>query len=607
VFFSGFATFTSYNFLITAFVLVFSLIIILSFFNSHPLGGAVIGVFVGGSFLLGHLVFAIIYVNSFSSVYENNLLQYMSIDPAVGRLPSILSAMLALTSLGFLAGLLGYVLKKLSPVSSEGSALIFRDYWSQIHGWKKSRNREYRDIDRKLAGWSLLKGSWIQLLKKKIMDPRQELLFLPKATSKDDKFSKGDLYDISSNKVVGEFVDYNELISKYRPMLIHDPDETLNLALPKNFRSILSPAFERLVSKTIDNIVESRKIILVYLSFFLLLVFGIIIYGVLYPYFDIVLTVAAVMIPSGIPLILAILFWRKSKNLIKKRPDESVLLFSIYLCLLLVYPILVWILFHRPSPFQYWIPSEWAQQWFWGWTIPLLIVSGILGFGYIFIHRETENVNTYFFNNSSQEKESFETKPFNKPEDITWISSDKQTEFFWVIRFMYYWRFEFTLPLPHYDWERVELWIDAKSGVLKWIVSDYHYRELWYKIKDPVEEPLPDIYVKILPNFHTPIPITDYDEALEYKSFFDVSKMQLLKNIFSGIFGKARKETNSQEEITHSNKKNHYQKLIREQGQGLIADCLAKIPYEEMRYVYGVDSISPDKNEMRYKTSKSTD
>ncbi|MFX1474683.1 MAG: hypothetical protein ACFFCO_04275 [Promethearchaeota archaeon] len=95
---------------------------------------------------------------------------------------------------------------------------------------------------------------------------------------------------------------------------------------------------------------------------------------------------------------------------------------------------------------------------------------------------------------------------------------------FWVIRYLFYWGLEWTLPVPHPDIERIELWVGARDGKLKWIVSDYHYRELWYKVKGlPGEkesaksEGSPKakvkkkekIYVYFTPIFHTPIPIVE--------------------------------------------------------------------------------------------------
>jgi len=53
------------------------------------------------------------------------------------------------------------------------------------------------------------------------------------------------------------------------------------------------------------------------------------------------------------------------------------------------------------------------------------------------------------------------------------------------MRFMYFWHYEIT-TVPHADWERVEVWVDAENGTPKWVVSDYHYRELWYSIEKEI-------------------------------------------------------------------------------------------------------------------------
>ncbi|MFB0501069.1 MAG: hypothetical protein ACETVP_01220 [Candidatus Bathyarchaeia archaeon] len=88
----------------------------------------------------------------------------------------------------------------------------------------------------------------------------------------------------------------------------------------------------------------------------------------------------------------------------------------------------------------------------------------------------------------------------------SWLGSKP----YWVFRYLFLWRGELTVkngfPLLHFkpDWERVEVWLDARSGIVEWIVTDYHWRELWYR----AEPGLSNIHVWILPNFHTPRPLT---------------------------------------------------------------------------------------------------
>ncbi|MCW3997951.1 MAG: hypothetical protein NWF10_05205 [Candidatus Bathyarchaeota archaeon] len=609
------------------------MIIILSIISLHPLRGALVGFFIGGSFLFGHLVFVIIRVLLLGIDNVAILELYTSLDPVSGSFQSIVSALIGLASLGFLSGLIGYIFNEISPVSFETHPLVFRDYWSQIYSWNKSGSPEYPKLDRKLSNWSVVRGSWKQLFMRKIQEPKEELIFAPRSSNQKvkDKIKKnnespmGDLYLASSSKFIGEFYDFKYLISKYRPKLIHDLSSPFQLILSEKLSGVFWLALERILANIINIIVKSKKIILLYVTLCIGLVVAttIITATNFYPVNSVIISVAALGIPALGPVVLAILFRGKSKELVKIRPDESYLLFSIYLCLFLVYPIIIWIALYPPSEFVYYIPSVWAGEWFWNWTLPFSIPSFILGIGYIFFHRETQNVSTYFFDNRQKNKRFLETIPFKENEEIHWIKKneknpDEQPDFFWVIRFMYYWRYELTFPLPHYDWERVELWIDAKSGDLKWIVSDYHFKELWYKVK----EELPDIYVKILSNWHTPIPVVDSNETKEYQRFFDTSTLKLLNYFFRGFFGKVRyflseilrkikekiKKTPKPmiQEVSPINpKKTSYENWIRDFGQGDFAEVLKRFPYEEIRYIRGVDS---DINrEMWYKTNKSTE
>ncbi|MCW4031435.1 MAG: hypothetical protein NWE80_03630, partial [Candidatus Bathyarchaeota archaeon] len=90
---------------------------------------------------------------------------------------------------------------------------------------------------------------------------------------------------------------------------------------------------------------------------------------------------------------------------------------------------------------------------------------------------------------------------------IRWLESKP----YWVFRYVFRWRGELTLkkkgllPIIHFpeDWERVEVWLDARTGAVEWIVSDYHWRELWYK----AEPNLRSIHLWIYPNFHTLLPL----------------------------------------------------------------------------------------------------
>ncbi|MFX1243736.1 MAG: hypothetical protein ACFE8F_02175 [Promethearchaeota archaeon] len=102
--------------------------------------------------------------------------------------------------------------------------------------------------------------------------------------------------------------------------------------------------------------------------------------------------------------------------------------------------------------------------------------------------------------------------PAQHPENIayginTWLEADA----YWVYRYVWYWPLEITFPLPHSDWERADIWINARTGNIEWITSDYHWRELWYENSVKVREVNP--IIDFLFNWNTPEPLTVKDGA----------------------------------------------------------------------------------------------
>jgi hypothetical protein len=94
-----------------------------------------------------------------------------------GSLPSIISAVLAIASIGLFFGLLGYVSEHISLEVSVIQPRLFRDYWSNIHILGKSDKREYSSLDRKLSSWSIGKAEWWKGLLGKITEPQPDLIF----------------------------------------------------------------------------------------------------------------------------------------------------------------------------------------------------------------------------------------------------------------------------------------------------------------------------------------------------------------------------------------------------------------------------------------------
>ena len=591
-FFLGFAAFTSHVYIpFIALVSVFTITVIFSYFSQNPLGGIIIGVLFIGTFFMGYLCFECIQVSMNpdlgSSTYiprqELERIYLNGSDPwgralrdsagkwtyffltntlsfsEHGRLPSMISTTIAFSSIGFFFGLIGYILQRFIPSTPETHPFIFRDYWSQINNWAKSDKPEYPFMDRNLHTWKigtfLRGGQLLNRIQRKSTYPDPELLFIPitnlNSTKKNGE-GKGNLYLQSSEESLGEFRDYNELINKYKPKL-HFSKKT---SIGNNDKEIKDPSKEGIVTSLVDKALESRDIIVIY--FLLAFAFPLIIsiyagyYG-LFGEFSII-SIIGVILPSIITFILARKFRQWAKELVKKRPDERVLVFYVFICFFLIFGTIYMLstlilVFEWPTylnfdlyqePFaETWllIPPSWATE-FLLWAAPFVLMSAILGLGYIFIHRETENINVYFFDNRPEkdvtekdvtEKEvNIKLKPFKKiDEKPNWLVGDN-TPFFWVIRFMYYWRFEVTIPFPHSDWERVELWINAKNGDLKWIVSDYHYRELCYKVKESKPD---DLHVNIFTNFHTPAPVTNPTEKAKVRDNREEIKPEYFENI----------------------------------------------------------------------------
>ena len=125
-------------------------------------------------------------------------------------------------------------------------------------------------------------------------------------------------------------------------------------------------------------------------------------------------------------------------------------------------------------------------------AIYLFLVDFVLGFATVQV-LGAENFNIYFYDHETSLREK--DRPF-------WL----KTRYYYVFRFLFWWPYEFTVGshgLAHEDWERVEIWIQADTGKPEWIVSDYHWRALWYRIPE-IDEPF-HIMVDFKTNFHTPV------------------------------------------------------------------------------------------------------
>jgi len=202
------------------------------------------------------------------------------------------------------------------------------------------------------------------------------------------------------------------------------------------------------------------------------------------------------------------------------------------------------------------------------------------------IHREVETVNTYFYSNLESKVGSSRFTGYRDPKDEPpWLKKE-DSKGYWVLRFMYFWKYELT-TVPHSDWERIEIWIDAQKGTPKWVVSDYHYRELWYK----VEGELPVIYTSFFLNFHTPIPVINSEIAASISRSFNRPTKDLIKTSITGKADEIVEELRDFIEIFGKSwKKLHPKEWIVKFGlSDQTAGFASGLPWTHWRYSHGTE------------------
>jgi hypothetical protein len=283
-----------------------------------------------------------------------------------------------------------------------------------------------------------------------------------------------------------------------------------------------------------------------------------------------------------------VLRWRKaSEELFERRPDERVLILVVYIILALLYGFSFTIITNPPGalidpPF---IPEGWIESWRL-WIVWLLSLTFLLGFGYIFMHRECEVANTYFYDNRSSKSGVSQASPFKESHDEPFWLKEERVKAYWVLRFMYFWRYE-VATIPHSDWERVEVWVDAENGTVKWVVSDYHYRELWYK----VEGDFPVLYVKFFTNFHTPVPVVNSSEIESIFHVFSQTTRDLTKTAVTGKSSEIIEQLHARlESLSKLWTDLHPPDWIRSYGlPNVAASFCSKLPWTYWRYPNGLE------------------
>jgi len=507
---------------------VFIVTIALSYGNRSPVGGLVLGFFASISFILGLLVTICNWELSAAIAANRDwtlgfLGEFLSVY-GVG----FLSAAMALCSIGLFCGLLGYVFGHISMDAPSTQPRIFRDYWSSVLQLGKSDKREYSYLDRKLSSWSLGKKGWWKRLVEKLTEPQPDLLFVAQS-GKSSGESRGELFDVSSGRMVGEnLTDPSDLVSKFRPTILKVATTSAKSSGARRL------AAERLIERLLRRLIPSPAIWFFYLSLTVMLTGSV--YFVwtnnlaAYNYYEGAdLQVLTSAIISSAIVLFFVWRWRKtSKILFQRRPDERILIFLVYVILALLFGFCYDVIVNPPGDLV-----DWAGSWF-VWTRWFLLLTLVLGIGYIFVHRECEVVNTYFYDNRPGQTNINRVYPFKKGQDEPfWLKDAKakgeNSKSYWVLRFMYFWKYELAI-IPHPDWERVEVWLDAEKGTPEWVVTDYHYRELWYKVKGDLQV----LYVRFFMNFHTPIPVIDSTEADSIMGTFNLNTREIFRTLFSG-------------------------------------------------------------------------
>ncbi len=615
--------------LVSLFAMVL-LTVAMSYGNRSPSGGLFMGIFASVVFLLGFFVMTCVW--ELSSPYSltpspfkpGELLPYIigpvgfsegGLDLLTRVLSSyglqMLSAVFAFASIGLFFGTFGYISGRISLHASTTQPRVFRDYWSSVLRLGKSDRREFDSFDRKLSTWSFRKREWWNRILERITEPQADLVFVPQK-GRSSGLSKGDVFDLSSGRMIGDgLADPSDLASRFRPSVLKVAELSSD---PKGVRRV---ALENLLAKFLRRFMFSRQVWIFYLLLSAALIYsvnpvwvsklatqasteltgefrlvsqggghGIPLSGLM-TLNDGTTAGAAVYLPSLVSAAIAsamTLFfvwrWRKaSRELFIRRPDERILVFVVYIILALLYGFYFEVIVNPPA-----IPETWIESWF-VWTRWLVPLSALLGVGYICIHRECEVVNTYFYDNRSSAPGLSRVAPFKESQDEPFWLKQEAVKAYWVLRFMYFWRYELT-TIPHSDWERVEVWIDAENGKPRWVVSDYHYRELWYKVAGD----LPLLYVRFFLNFHTPIPIVESAEAQLLSTVFGQEARRLAAIAASGKASEVVEQLRSLETHDESGRDTHPASWIQRYGlPGMAAEFCSKLNWTYWRYPHGVD------------------
>ncbi len=229
----------------------------------------------------------------------------------------------------------------------------------------------------------------------------------------------------------------------------------------------------------------------------------------------------------------------------------------------------------------------------------LMLVTLLVGLASIQV-LGVQNYNTYFYHK--------DMNVFKDPNDEPVWLDDKA---YWVFRYAYEFPGEFTISssqIYHEDIERMDVWVNAKTGLAEWLVGDYHWREIWTRI--PKSKDIM-IGVNFSVNFHTPV---YYILKMEqYEKYLEIKSVRQLLSYFWGELKKAfrqfisllafwtRKVYREVEDELVIIKKPPKDKVsnwtidfftdVPAPFRRACADYLASIPWNFLRYPYGVENV----------------
>jgi hypothetical protein len=122
---------------------------------------------------------------------------------------------------------------------------------------------------------------------------------------------------------------------------------------------------------------------------------------------------------------------------------------------------------------------------------------------------------------------------------------------------------------------------------VKWVVSDYHYRELWYKVEGDIADE--GLVVGFLTNFHTPIPFIKNADIQTITSILKQSGRNLVSLLLRGKIDVGENLISTEEETWTRIHPDHW---IEKFGlTGIAASFCSKLKWSYWRYPWGTDNI----------------